>query len=122
MSTYPQEVVEMRAKIRSLDNEVSRLKGLEPKLERLQNLLKAWDQEILEGRWQWEALEAQAFEAETQLCEALVVEVELNTANAMKEKVVAYQKITTELLKGAESRCENFKRSIDNIKSRQSDT
>jgi hypothetical protein len=56
------------------------------------------------------------------LCEALVVEVELNTANAMKEKVVAYQKITTELLKGAESRCENFKRSIDNIKSRQSDT
>jgi hypothetical protein len=36
----------MQAKIASLKNEVSNLKGLQPEVERLQNLLKALDQDV----------------------------------------------------------------------------
>jgi hypothetical protein len=51
----------MRAKIVSLENEVSRLKGLDLEIERLQNQLQARDQEIAKGRLELEVLKAQNF-------------------------------------------------------------
>lgn len=72
MSSHPQEVAEMDAKIISLENKVSQLKVLEPEVERLQNLLKARDQEIAEGQRQREALRNQASEADALMCDALV--------------------------------------------------
>jgi hypothetical protein len=143
MSTSPQEVADMRAKIRSLNYEVSRLKGLEPEVERLQNLLQARDQEIAEGQRQQEALEDHASEVKTLMCEVLVeltkvgeakdnlaaelgssqaqgkmLESELNTANSAKEKAVAEQKVATELQKDAESRYKRLHKKYHHYKAK----
>jgi hypothetical protein len=67
----------MRAQINSLENEVFRLKGLEPEVEWIQNMLKARDQEIAKGRQEQESLNVQASEVETTLCMVLDLLVDL---------------------------------------------
>lgn len=50
LCSYPQEMTQLRAKVRSLEYEASRLKNLEPEVEKFKSLLAERDQELAESR------------------------------------------------------------------------
>jgi cell shape-determining protein MreC len=50
LCSYPQKMTQLRAKVRSLEYEASRLKYLETEVEKLKSLLAEWDQELVESR------------------------------------------------------------------------
>jgi predicted RNase H-like nuclease (RuvC/YqgF family) len=76
---YPQEVTELRTRVRSLECEVTQLRNLGPKVENLKKLLadqdkkltenlrkqtlaeeKSWELTAQLGEWSWESTELQA--------------------------------------------------------------
>ncbi len=55
LRSYPQEVIELRTWVRSLEYEVTRLRNLEPEVENLKKLLAEREQELAES-WRKETL------------------------------------------------------------------
>lgn len=131
LKSYPQELLEMRLKLRSLDYEASRLKGLELEVGRLQALLSESQQKLLLAETkvvendrlasllEQQTQEISDLQARLNTSEMIIISLEASqtilqeekqNAKVEKEEVEEELIATIQLLKDAESRCEKLKK------------
>jgi hypothetical protein len=127
LKNRPQEMSEMRAKLKNLEDEVLRLRSVEAQCEEKDRQIsaltqQAQDSSILQGRQAQRVLDLEAQLRATEIVvtslEATQVALgeEARLAKVEKEEVVNKLKMATERFEEAEGRCEYLKRKLSYFK------